>query len=169
MKYEIAGFVLLGILGALLHFAYRWSGENTIVALLCPVNESPWEHLKLLFFPFIIYSIFEIYTFKDKNIITSKYISIVIGMITTIVLFYTVLGASGKYIEWFNILTFYIGIGIAFCISYKLIDKSFGNRRTNTLSIIMIILTTLIFFLFTFMPPEIPLFQDPITQSFGIK
>lgn len=169
LKYEIAGFVILGIFGAILHFTYRWSGNSPIVALFCPINESPWEHLKLLFFPYIIYGIVEIAVLKNKNIISAKYVSIVIGMVMTIALFYTVTGALSRTIEWFNILTFYIGLGVAFCIDYKMIKSAFGNEGKNLLSIVMIIITTLIFILFTFIPAEIPLFQDPINFSYGIQ
>ena len=57
--------LLLGILfaiaaGILLHFAYEWSMENPFVALFAPVNESVWEHLKMLFFPVFLYTLFEV-------------------------------------------------------------------------------------------------------------
>ena len=46
-------FVLVAaFLGTLNHFLYFLSGQSPIVALFCPVNESVWEHLKLLYFPF---------------------------------------------------------------------------------------------------------------------
>ena len=57
-RLEGIGFIAVSIAGTLMHFIYEWSGNNKIVALFAPVNESPWEHLKLLFFPFVIYGIF---------------------------------------------------------------------------------------------------------------
>ena len=47
----IAGILCVSILGTLLHFTYRWSGRNPLIGLIAPVNESVWEHMKLLFFP----------------------------------------------------------------------------------------------------------------------
>jgi len=46
-KFELLGFVFCCILGTLSHFFYDWSGQNIIVGMFCPVNESVWEHLKL--------------------------------------------------------------------------------------------------------------------------
>ena len=39
-------------LGVLLHFLYRWL-PNPLLALVSPVRESVWEHVKLLYFPLL--------------------------------------------------------------------------------------------------------------------
>ena len=44
-------------LGALWHFLYDWF-PCALTALLCPVNESVWEHLKLLYFPPLACAVF---------------------------------------------------------------------------------------------------------------
>ena len=49
--YTIAGILFTAIAGTLLHFAYEYSMENPLVAMFAPVNESTWEHMKLLFWP----------------------------------------------------------------------------------------------------------------------
>ena len=41
--------ILVLISGVLLHFAYEWSGNNPLVGAFSAVNESTWEHLKLIF------------------------------------------------------------------------------------------------------------------------
>ena len=51
LKLDIIGFVFVSVIGTLAHFVFEWSGNNTVVGLFCPINESPWEHLKLIFFP----------------------------------------------------------------------------------------------------------------------
>ena len=47
------GFVL--VLGTFSHFFFDWSGENRLVGIFAAVNESTWEHLKLLFFPALLF------------------------------------------------------------------------------------------------------------------
>ena len=47
----IAGFIFTAVFGTLSHFFYDWSNENVLIGLISPVNESTWEHMKLLFFP----------------------------------------------------------------------------------------------------------------------
>lgn len=51
------GFVL--VLGTLSHFFFDWSGENRLVGIFAAVNESTWEHLKLLFFPALLFWVSE--------------------------------------------------------------------------------------------------------------
>lgn len=51
----IIGAVFTIITGTLLHFVYEWSGESLFVGIFSPINESVWEHLKLLFFPMSVW------------------------------------------------------------------------------------------------------------------
>ena len=68
MKFKISiwqffGFGFTSLFGTLLHFLYEWTGKNNFTALFSGVNESTWEHMKLLFFPLLIFSIIEYYIF----------------------------------------------------------------------------------------------------------
>lgn len=170
LKIEIIGFAVVSIIGTLAHFAFDWSGGNIIVGLFCPVNESPWEHLKMMFFPFFLYTILTERLMKqDKfNIWFSGYISIITGMAATLCYFYTLNGALGGNNEWVNISSFFAGLAIAFVINYFLINNSVGRGMPNAIAGAMMIVTTLAFILFTVKPPIIPLFQDPQNLTFGI-
>ena len=79
--WEIAGFVFVIIAGTLLHFVYHWTGQNRIVGLFSPVNESTWEHLKLLFTPMLLNSIAEYFVIGNQfsNFIAAKMLGIVFG------------------------------------------------------------------------------------------
>lgn len=61
----ILAFIIIGTAGTLWHFVYEWSGENPIIGAIAPVNESVWEHLKLLFFPSLFYFITELFLCKE--------------------------------------------------------------------------------------------------------
>ena len=52
-RWEIVGFIATGLFGTLLHFVYEWTGGNRVIAVFSAVNESTWEHMKLLFIPFL--------------------------------------------------------------------------------------------------------------------
>nr|WP_236945659.1 DUF6512 family protein [Enterocloster clostridioformis] len=56
----IAGILSVSLLGTLLHFTYRWSGRNPLIGLIAPVNESVWEHMKLLFFPMLLFGLWSL-------------------------------------------------------------------------------------------------------------
>ena len=64
LLYLITGIIFTFLAGTLLHFAYEWSGTNFWVGLFAPVSESIWEHMKLLFFPMLIYSMVSCILFR---------------------------------------------------------------------------------------------------------
>lgn len=171
LKLEIFGFLVCAVLGSLLHFVYKWTGENSIIGLFVPVNESPWEHLKLIYLPYVLYGVYEaIKLTNDKfNVYFSKLVGLICGIITTLGIYYISLGATGKNIDVINILSYFVGIGVAYIISYIIINKSIGKGMINTISCIILILIGIMFMFFTYFPPKIPLFQDPQNFKFGIE
>ena len=72
--WEIIGFLTVCALSGVFHFIYDWSGKQAWIGFFCPVNESTWEHLKLLFFPVLIFSAIEyIWIRKEsKNFIAAR-------------------------------------------------------------------------------------------------
>ena len=50
-SYYIIGYLFTAAAGTLFHFVYDWTGQGAVAALFFPVNESTWEHMKLVFFP----------------------------------------------------------------------------------------------------------------------
>jgi hypothetical protein len=170
LKLEIIGFIFVSVIGTLQHFIFEWTNENILVAMFCPVNESPWEHLKLLFFPFLFYTLYMAIKLKnDKfNVYFANYIGLLFGMWATLSYYYTFNGMIGGNNEWVNISSFFVGVAIMFIISYFLINNSVGRGTPNYLAFAMIIVTAIVFFIFTFAPPLIPLFQDPQNLVYGI-
>lgn len=170
-KWYIVGTVFIILFGTLLHFVYEWSGNNACVGILGTVNESTWEHLKLLFWPAFIFSILEyICIGKDfNNYITAKAVSFYVGVLLIISLFYTYTGIVGRNYLVMDILIFIISVIISQCIGYKIMTaQSDVNIKVNIISMILIILLALAFAVFTFDPPQIPLFKDPISGNYGI-
>ena len=51
---EIIFMIIAMGAGTLFHFIYEWSGFHPLAGLFAPVNESTWEHLKMLFFPVLL-------------------------------------------------------------------------------------------------------------------
>lgn len=66
LKFELAGIVFIILLGSLLHFTFEFSGNNPVIGIFSAVNESVWEHLKLSFWPALIYAIVE-YEYLKKT------------------------------------------------------------------------------------------------------
>ncbi len=169
-RYEIIGFIFVSITGTLNHFLYEWLHASKAIGLFCPVNESVWEHLKLLFFPYLIWSIAEFFLITDKkNFFHSKIKGVLCGLIFIVSFFYTYSGITGTVSTFMDILSFFIGTAISFLISYEFIRNSrTGSRISEIISILIFIFISAVFFIFTFMPPLIPLFEDPQRFTFGI-
>lgn len=66
-KYIISGIIFTIVFGSLLHFFYDWSGKNAIVGLFSPINESVFEHLKLLYFPMLLWIVPGYFIYGKKN------------------------------------------------------------------------------------------------------
>ena len=58
--WQLGGFLLTALAGTLLHFVYDWSGGSVWTAAFSAVNESTWEHMKLLFFPLFLSSVVQV-------------------------------------------------------------------------------------------------------------
>lgn len=169
-KYSIIGFVFVSALGSFCHFIYELSGFNLVAGLLCPINESIWEHLKLLYFPYLIWTIIEYFlTSKKQGIFAAKYISALFGMLIIVSFYYTYSGIIGKDIEIVNILSFFIGVASSFGLDYILINSNkFQNKNCDIFAIILFIISTAVFFCFTIAPPFLPIFKDPLSLTYGI-
>lgn len=169
-KADIIGFIFVSILGTLSHFLYELLGESRLVALFCPVNESVWEHLKLLYFPFLFYIIFEYFVLnKPEGFFFSRLNGVFCGMIFMVSFFYTYSGILGYNVLIVDILTFIISVMIAFFISNTMLtNKKTIPKLTDNLSIILLIVISALFFVFTFSPPFISVFKDSIAGTYGI-
>lgn len=166
--FQIASAVFAIILGTLLHFTYKWSGENLLVASFSAVNESTWEHLKILFFPMLITTIIGCFYFGSSvpNFLCAKTIGIITALLFTTSFFYTYAGILGTNIAILNIISFFIAIIIGEYVAYKIMRSYFSCNKK--IVIISLIILTLCFIIFTYYTPQIGLFNDPLTGGYGI-
>ena len=172
LYWKIAAIIFTWVVGTLLHFTYEWSGENIAVGIFSAVNESTWEHLKLTFFPMLLFSIIEgIFLYKSSNnYIEAKTIGIFLSIFLIVTIFYTYTGILGTNFAFIDILTFLVSVLASEYVSYRLlVTKKQSNIITKVLSIAIIIFLLVCFIRFTFTPPKVQLFKDPITQTYGIK
>lgn len=160
--YNLSGILFTSILGTLSHFLYEWSGNNPYVGLFTPVNESVWEHMKLLFFPMLLYFVFE-------RIMLEKYPTalscanagaVLIGTFLIPTFFYTYSGILGTHYAVLDIAIFYISVILAFVIRYLLTQKRISKMHCRWLSA-AVLLILVCFLIFTFSPPDLGIFRIP--------
>ena len=166
--WQAAGFALVTFGGTILHFLYGWTGESILVAPFSGVNESTWEHMKLLFWPLFLFAVVQRLFFRDQeNYWCVKLLGILLGLALIPVLFYTYNGVFGKSPDWVNIAIFYISALLVFLFEWWAFKQDLMQCKYPRLAFAAICLIGVLFVVFTFTPPQIPLFQDPLTGTYG--
>ena len=119
--------------------------------------------MKLLFWPLLLFALIQRLYFKEQeNYWCVKLAEILLGLMLIPVLFYTYNGAFGKSPDWVNIAIFYITALIVFLFERWALGNDRLCCKHPTLAFTAIWLIGALFFVFTFLPPQIPLFQSPL-------
>jgi len=167
-KFEIISAIFAITIGTLLHFTYEWSNNNPIVGIFSAINESTWEHLKILFIPMLITTIAGYFYYKDlPNYLCSKTKGILLSMLFVVVIFYTYSGIIGKSFGIINILIFIVAIIVGEIYAYKKIKSN--TPCNNLIPKIILLILSISFIVFTFKTPHIGIFKDPVNGSYGIN
>ena len=167
--WQLAGFALSTLGGTLLHFLYDWTGGNILISPFSGVNESTWEHMKLLFWPLFLFALIQRPFFKEQeNYWCVKLAEILLGLALIPVLFNTYNGVFGKSPDWINIAIFYITALLVFLFEWWMFKKDLLPCKYPRLAFATIVLIGALIVVFTFVPPQIPLFQDPLTGTYGV-
>ena len=167
--WQTTGFAIATLWGTLLHFLYDWSGQSPWVAPFSGVNESTWEHMKLLYWPLLLFGILQFFFFRDlPGFWWVKLMGTLAGLLLIPVLFYTYNGAIGKSPDWVNIAIFYIASASAFFIEWRLFQAQIVTWKKGWLAFIFLVMLGALFVVFTFSPPQLPLFCDPESGQYGI-
>ena len=167
--WQMLGFGITSLGGTLLHFLYEWLGDAIWVAPFSGVNESTWEHMKLLFWPMFVFAIIQSFFFRERDAFWCvKLRGILLGIVTIPVLFYTYNGVIGKSPDWLNITIFFISAALAYLYETKLFNTDKVKCKHQKSAIAALCLIALLFVLFTFRTPEIGIFKDPLTGTYGI-
>ena len=171
-KFQIFSVIFTMILGTLLHFTYEWSNNSLLIASFSAVNESTWEHLKLVFFPMLITTIvgFLVIGKDNKKFWCAKTIGIILAMSFIIVFFYTYTGIIGTNFAILDIGSFFVAVILGEYVAYKIMTNDEYKLKCNKrIAVIGLICILLCFIIFTYLPPHIGLFKDPISNGYGIQ
>ena len=167
--WQLFGFAVTSLAGTVLHFLYEWLGEAVWIAPFSGVNESTWEHMKLLFWPAFIFAIVQSLFLRDRNDFWCvKLRGILLGLILIPIIFYTYNGIIGKSPDWINIAIFFISAAIAYLYEARLFDGHEMRCDSPKTALAALCMIALLFVLFTFVTPEIAIFKDPLTYTYGI-
>lgn len=158
----LLGFFAVILLGFLLHNAYFWTRPSQVFAIIAPVNESVWEHLKMAFWALMIYSLAE-YPFlrsSVSNFLLAKALGSTVLIVTIPLIFYSYTRIAGTHLLWMDILSFVVSTALCQTIACNLYRRSPCSRKVRLSSLFYLLLIALLFALWTYMPPELEIFRD---------
>ena len=169
--WETAGLFVVLIAGNLLHFVYGWSGGSPIAAMFAAVNESTWEHMKLLAMPWILWSVLEALALGKGGgqLLMPRALGMLTGLAAIPMLFYTYRGVTGQANHMVNIAIFQLAVLLAFRVTRRLArGRRFAGKNWQILGLCLLLVIGALFVRWTFHPPMLPLFADGRTGLTGI-
>ena len=150
LVWELAGVVFTVMAGALLHFVYEWSGGSPLAAAFSAVQAGFLGR-------------------TYPNILAVRAVSTLVGVILIPVLFYTYTGVLGYHVMWADIAVFALAALMAFMLDFRLLRRGrFADGWQQVLGLIVLWGLAFAFVYCTFRPPQLALWQDPITMTRGI-
>lgn len=173
-QWILFGIPLLFSVGFLMHYIYEWTDNSTIVGIFAPVNESAWEHLKMTFWPILIWWTIGYIILGKKNKITASqwYNSCIIAelvcSLTVLCFYYTYTGALGIELLLLDIFSLLLGVTVAQGMAFHVYKYARFSLYCLYIAVAVLILLAITFTVFTFAPPLIPLFKDSVTGKYGI-
>ena len=160
----LTGMLLVAVLGSLFHFVYDWTGQSWLAGLFFPVNESVWEHLKLVFWPMVLLNCYFTSRYKDSDYHVEPAVlwGTVVGMICIPVLFYTYRGILGYGYSWIDVAVYYASLLAALLVMLHFVKHMFWKEGRGAAVFLWIVhlLFALAFFWFTYNPPGYGIFQS---------
>ena len=169
--WELGGFLFTALAGTLLHFGYDWSGGSVWTAAFSAVNESTWEHMKLLFFPIFLYSVAQACALGKTypNFLAVRAVSTLAGLALIPILYYTYTGILGRHLMWADIAIFFLADLAAFWLDFCLLRRGRLSEPWQQVAGLAVLWALAFCFVWcTFRPPHIALWRDPVAGVYGI-
>ena len=165
----LMGFAVTSLLGTALHFLYDLSGRAALVAPFSGVNESTWEHMKLFFWPMLLFGAVERIFFRDyESFPCVKLRSTLLGLSLIPIIYYTYNGVIGVSPDWVNISIFFISAAAAYLYELRALSSNSATCKNPGRSTSALLIIAALFVIFTFKAPHLSIFKDPISGTYGI-
>ncbi len=162
LAWEVGGFVFIGLVGAALHFTYELSDfSSNVVAYFSAVNESTWEHLKMVFFPGLVFALIEYTYVRDQvyNYLVAKAGSLLLMPLVITVGWYIYAPAVGRSIFPVDLALFYLAVLAGQFFSYKVLTRPPLASKYSSYALVLLVVLFVAFSIFTFYAPRIFLFE----------
>lgn len=166
---EVFGAIFIIAVGSVFHFMYDWTNHNKMVGFFTAVNESTWEHLKLIITPSFLWLIVEYHFYADNEMLFfAKLVGMIVMLVVIPLIFYTYTNFVKRPILVVDIMSFVIATILGQYVFNILINLCYSNIILKHVGIIGLIMVFLKYITHTYVPDKNFLYKDPITHEYGI-
>jgi hypothetical protein len=172
-KINIIGILFILLISFVTHNMYDWC-PCKINALLFPVNESIWEHFKMIFTSTLIwgivaYILLKCYDMDYQNLISAIVMSALINILLVFIIYTPIYLIFGENFI-VTIIIYIITIIASEVFAYYILKHNCNLCLLNKISILLIPAVYIIFGILTYHPPKIEfLFYDKSNNRYGIN
>lgn len=169
-KIKIVSIFGMFVLCFLTHFLYNWF-PNVLFSIFFPVNESIWEHMKMMTSSILIWNILEYFLFKKyrinhNNFYLSLFLEVSLSIIIFLIIYLPIYHFTGS-VFILNIVVLFISLYFVNVVSYYILN--FSPFHKEVLGVVGIILLYIIFGILTYNPPYNYIFFDKVENKYGIN
>ena len=169
--WETIGLLWTLAAGNLLHFVYQWTGESTVAGLFAAVNESTWEHMKLLVIPWVVWSLVEAVVLRDSRrpVLLARAMGLLAGVLFIPTVYYTYTGALGVSSMIVDVVLFQAAVLLGAWVSWRIMAGGKGSGLLwSVLGLLLLLGVWALFVWWTYDPPVLPVFIDPTNGTTGL-
>jgi hypothetical protein len=170
LKWELTGIGVIFLLGSAFHFIFDLAGSRPALGVFFAVNESVFEHLKLTFWPVVLWAAFSYKFVKSStgNFFIAKAAGFFAMPLTIVILFYGYTTLTGLESVIIDILIFLVAVACGQLVSLVLLKATLLPLWLSGLSALLIIILGALYGVFTFYPPHVSFFMDSNSGGYGI-
>lgn len=168
---QIISILFIFLIGFIIHNLYEWC-PNIVTLILSPVNESVFEHMKMIYTSYIIwiivkYFILKKYNIKENNFLLKELLTFLFNITLFLTIYWPIYSKFGE--NMLVTLTIYLVTIIISQILNYFIEFKKDSNVLNIISLIVIFLIYAFTTYLTYNPPICKLFLDPTNNSYGLN
>ena len=166
-KFVLINIIVTFLLGFIVHGMYSWF--PSVITTIFPVNESLYEHIKLIYLSPIISTLIvgAFFRYKINNIFYGMFISTTFNIFLFYIIYLPIYYLLGNSLV-VTLIIYFITIIVSGYIYYLIIEKD-NKKNLNILGILLSIIGIIFLTYFTYHPPKYDFFKDPEDNLYGIK
>lgn len=148
-------------IGTALHFVYEWTGRHPMAGIFAPLNESTWEHLKLAFWPMLVYAFVQRVAYhRPAAWLPATAAGLVTAPLLIVLLFYGYTAILGTHHLPLDVTVYALSVLGGEAVAHLLMERTFSRRARITAAVVILVLVAA-FVGFTIAPPDSFLFTPP--------